>query len=193
MKKISLVSIFIIYCTFLFSQDINTLELKEVSSGNPVMLKSIINKKGAFIFFIDNTCAFVNSYKSRLTFISSDMASKGYSVIFVNPHEKNNPGTDNINAMSNFFSNKNWTGKYYSDNNQDLVKLLGASNLPEVFFVTLKGTQLNVIYQGALDDNPQNEKAVETTYITEAEEAKSQGKKVSTAKVPAMGCRIKRF
>ncbi len=176
-----------------FAQDINALELTNVNSGNAVYLKNNINKKGAVIIFIDNTCAFVESYKSRLTFLSKDFTSKGYSVLFVNPHEKNNPGSDNINASNEFFANKNWSGKYYSDTNQDLVQVLGATKLPEVFFVTLDGTKLKVIYKGAIDDNPQNEKAVKTTYISDAEKNKSAGEKVVPSTTPALGCRIKRF
>lgn len=193
MKKLSFIFLLLVGSIALYSQDINTLELTDVNSANSIYLKNNINKKGAIIIFIDNSCAFVESYKSRLTFISKDFASKGYSVLFVNPHAKNNPGTDNINASNEFFANKNWSGKYYSDTNQELVKLLGVTKLPEVFFVTLNGTKLNVIYQGALDDNPQNEKAVKTTYITEAEKMKANGNKVSPAKVPALGCRIKKF
>ena len=193
MKTVTLI-LFLMIGTFgIYSQDINTLELTQVSSANPVYLKSQINKKGAFIFFIDNSCAFVNSYNARLTFLSKELSASGYSVLFVNPHEQNNPATDNVNASNEFFANQNWTGKYYSDTNQELTKLLGATKLPEVFFVTLDGTKLNVIYQGAIDDNPQNAKAVKTNYVTNAEEMKSNGKKVSPAKTPALGCRIKRF
>jgi hypothetical protein len=177
----------------LYSQDVNNLELKEVSTGKVVLLKNNINKNGAFIIFIDNSCAFVTSYNSRLSSISKDLTNKGYSVLFVDPHEKNNPGTDNIKAMNQFFSNKNWSGKYFSDENHALVKLLGATKLPEVFFVTMNGNKLTIIYQGALDDNPQNENAVKSTYITEAEKMKSGGKNVNPTKVPALGCRIKRF
>lgn len=193
MKKLSFLFLLMVAGSNIQSQDINKLELTDVNSANKIYLKNIINKKAAFIIFIDNTCAFVDSYDARLTFLSKQLTNKGHLVLFVNPHEKNNPATDNVNASNEFFANKNWTGKYYSDTNQDLVKLLGATKLPEVYFVTLQGTKLNVIYQGAIDDNPQNEKAVKTTYITTAEEMKANGENVSPTKVPPLGCRIKRF
>ncbi|MBK6264722.1 redoxin domain-containing protein [Marivirga sp. S37H4] len=193
MKTFTL-SIIIVFSTLIISaQDIGSIQLKEVKSGQSVALGSKIGNKGAFIMFVDNTCPFVDSYNSRISSFSQKQTEKGYSILFVNPHEKNNPSTDNLASMQKFFSGKNWSGAYYSDPENKLVKLLGATKLPEVFFVQVSGNQLKVLYQGAIDDNPQNAAEVTKNYAENALSSFESGAKIQPAKMPAMGCRIKRF
>ncbi|GAA5021362.1 hypothetical protein GCM10011506_02930 [Marivirga lumbricoides] len=190
---------FILYIFFVFTisaanaQDISTINLKEVKTGQSVDLKSKISSKGAFIFFIDDTCPFVDSYMSRLQDFSQKQSGKGYAVLFINPHENNNPSTDNLAEMKKYFSAKKLGGVYFSDTDHALVKALGATKLPEVFFVKLNGNQLSIIYQGAIDNNPQNAGEVSNNYLSDAVSAHEAGKKPSTSKTPALGCRIKRF
>lgn len=188
---ISIVFIFNVY--FLTAQDISSVQLKDVNSGQSVSLKSKISSKGAFIFFIDDTCPFVDSYMSRLQEFSQKQSKSGYAVLFVNPHENNNPSTDNMAEMKKYFAGKKLGGSYFSDTDQSLVKVLGATKLPEAFFVKLNGNQLNIIYQGAIDNNPQNAAEVSKRYLSEAVSDSEAGKKAATSKTPPLGCRIKKF
>lgn len=178
---------------YLSAQDISSVQLKDVNSGQSVALKSKINAKGAFIIFIDDTCPFVDSYMSRLQEFSQKYSNSGYAVIFVNPHENNNPSTDNLAEMKKYFAGKKLGGSYFSDTDQSLVKVLGATKLPEVFFVKMNGNQLNIVYQGAIDNNPQNAAEVSSSYLSDAVSDSEAGKKPATAKTPPLGCRIKKF
>jgi len=190
--------LFLSFFTFITAFNINaqgveSANLIDINSGKQESLASIIGSKTAIILFADNSCPYVDYYKSRIKKISEKAVNNGVKVIFINPHQEKKPAENSLAQIKSFAQKVNWKGKFYSDPSQEVVALLGAIKLPEAFIIKLSGTQVQKIYAGAIDDNPQNKQAVKSNYVLQALENLLTNNKITNPFISATGCRIKKF
>ena len=71
-----------------------------------------------------------------------------------------------------------------------MADAFGASRTPEVFLFNRKG---ELVYKGAIDDNPQDPGGVKRTHLKEAINELTQGRPVSIKETRSIGCGIKRL
>lgn len=163
--------------------------LKNVISGNSGSISSLAGSKGTAIVFINNNCPFVKAYEARIGDLMSSYKSKGIAFVFVNPSVKRNGEKDSEAAMKKYFNNLNWNVPYLADPDQMLTQQLGATRLPEVFVLNSGG---QLVYSGALDNNPQDESSANQHYLKAVLNSVISGQKPSKNHM-ALGCRIKKF
>jgi thioredoxin-related protein len=193
MKKFLLSISLLVIVVFANAQSIEGVSLKNVNTGKNEAAAAIIGSSITVIIFIDNECPYVNSYQARIKKFSAEALASGYNMIFINPHEEKKPNENSLALMKKFMSTSLWKGTLYSDSKQQLVEVLGATKLPEVFIVKSNGSSLKILYKGAFDDNPQNASQVKTQYAVEALKAVEEKSQPQKSQMMAMGCRIKKF
>ncbi len=78
---------------------------------------------------------------------------------------------------------------YLADKEQKAMENFGARKSPEVFLLS---PQLNIVYSGAIDDNPQVATDTKQNYLKDAIDKFLAGQKIEVANNRVLGCTIKR-
>ncbi len=193
MKKLFFSMLCLFTLVFANAQTIDGISLKNVTTGQNELLANILAGTKSVIIFVDTDCPFVNSYKQRIKEFSEEAMAKGYKVIFVNPHEEKKPVENSLAQMKRSAAASGWKGTFYSDAGQNLVQILKATKLPEVFIVKTNGKNMNVLYVGAIDDNPQNAAEVKEQFALDALTKITSSGSAAKVSTVTMGCRIKKF
>lgn len=74
------------------------------------------------------------------------------------------------------------------DSTGNVGRLFGARTTPHMYIINPRG---ELVYQGAIDDNPHMDERESLNYVSEALKALKEGKKISTAKTAPYGCSVK--
>jgi len=169
----------------LFAQTaITPTELPNVVTGQNEMIAPCSGCSGAVIIFWTSNCPYVKQYEDRAKQLVSKYNGK-VSFYFVEA----NPGADE----SQFKEVANgWNASFLSDKKQTLMNALGARKSPEAFVLKPDGKNLKVIYQGAIDDNPQVASDADNKYLTDAIDALIAGSIPKTPTERAIGCTIRK-
>ena len=91
--------------------------------------------------------------------------------------------------MKSFIANSGIEIPYLSDKEKVALKTLGGKRCPEVFVIT--PANWNVVYSGAIDNNPQVASDVSESYLTLVLDEVIRGSKVSLQSKRPTGCIIK--
>jgi peroxiredoxin len=171
--------------------DIATDFKLENVDGKMVSLSDYNQAKGFIIIFTCNTCPFSVAYEDRIIALNNMYESKGYPVIAIMPNNPTASPGDSMDAMKSRSKAKGFTFPYLMDKNQEIYPKYGASKTPHVYVLqkTKKGNQVK--YIGAIDDNYQDAKAVNQTYVEDAVNALLDGKPITETHTRAIGCTIK--
>lgn len=81
---------------------------------------------------------------------------------------------------------------YLADKQQAVMTAFDARRSPEAFVLKPSGGKFQIIYKGAIDDNPQSAQAVTANYLPDAIEHVVSGKPLMTSQTRAAGCSIRR-
>jgi hypothetical protein len=127
----------------------------------------------------------------RIIELDNKYSGKGYPVIAIMP---NNPVTkpgDNMEAMQAKAKQKSFPFPYLIDEGQKIYPQYGATKTPHVYILqkTKKGNEVK--YIGAIDDNYQDAKAVNTKFVEDAVDALLSSKEIKVTQTKAIGCSIK--
>ena len=161
-------------------------KLKNVD-GKMVSLAGIKNAKGYIVVFTCNECPFSKLYEDRLIALHNKYASKGYSVVAINPNSPDN-SAEGYAAMQTRSKEKGFTFAYLYDGDQTIYPKYGADRTPHVF---LLDKDRRVQYIGAIDDNSKVPESVTVKYVENAIESLEKGEKPSPNFTKAIGCTIK--
>lgn len=161
--------------------------LKNVD-GTMVSLKDYTNEKGVILIFNCNHCPYAKLYEQRIIELHRHYKHKKFPVVSVNPNDSTAYPEDGFSYMAG----KRYEFPYLLDN-EGVYKHYGATKTPHVFLLANEGNHFNVAYIGAIDDNPQNSKAVEEKYLEMAIKAIDTNQKADPAVTKAIGCSIKPF
>ena len=159
--------------------------------GKMVSLTDYKDAKGFIVIFTCNTCPYAVAYEDRIIALDKKYKQKGYPVIAIMPNNTEVKPGDNMEAMQKRAKVKGFTFPYLMDDGQKIYPQYGATKTPHVY-VLQKSTKGNVVqYIGAIDDNYQDEEAVEVKYTEDAVDALLNGKEIKETKTRAIGCSIK--
>jgi peroxiredoxin len=75
-----------------------------------------------------------------------------------------------------------------SDPNGTVGRLYGAKTTPHMFIIAADGT---IVYQGAIDDDPTDEKPQDRNYVADAIRQLKAGQKVEVTETKPYGCSVK--
>jgi peroxiredoxin len=165
------------------------VRMKDVN-GKQVSLNEAKKKNGLLVMFTCNTCPYVVKNQSRTLKVSNAATKNDIGVILVNSNEGSRIGADSYIAMQAYAKDQGYKWHYVVDEKSALADAFGANRTPETFLFDSKG---KLVYHGAIDDNPTDDKAVTRKHLNEAMVDMVGGKDVSVKTSRSVGCGIKRL
>ncbi|MBI3509697.1 MAG: redoxin family protein [Bacteroidetes bacterium] len=163
--------------------------LINVMNDKPVTLNSQKKKNGLLVMFSCNTCPFVIANEKRIAKVQHDIQKLEIGMVIINSNEGYRDGDDSKSAMKDYGSRQKFLTPYLLDVNSVFADAFGATRTPECFLFNKDG---NLVYQGAIDDSPKDESAVQHHYLMDAMTALVAGKDIEVKTTVSTGCGIKR-
>ena len=111
----------------------------------------------------------------------------GIGYVGINSNDENNYPEDSYENMVKR-ANKGLPYSYLHDATQQVAQHYGAKRTPEFF---LFNSQLELVYQGRMDDSPRNPAEVTTSELTDAITAMLAGQTPSVVQTDSIGCSVK--
>lgn len=199
MKKISLLSAFILFGVFGFTppealqigapMPKPTVKMKDIS-GKEVSLAEAKGANGTLVMFSCNTCPYVIKNQTRTNEILAYATSKNIGVAILNSNEAYRDGEDSFEAMKEYARKQGYKWYYTIDKNHEIADAFGATRTPEVFLFDKAGI---LVYHGAIDDSPADASSVKRVHTKEAIDEMTSGKEISVKTSRSIGCGIKRL
>jgi peroxiredoxin len=199
MKKVILFSLLAFFAGRIIAQNIQsipvgsaapltTVAMKDIS-GKSVSIKEAMGTKGVLVMFSCNTCPYVIKNQTRTKAIADYALANGYGVIIINSNEAQRDGADSYDAMKAYAKEQGYHYYYTVDENAKVADAFGATRTPEIFLLDASG---NVVYKGAIDDNPSDANNVKREHAKQAIAENASGKTIVVKESRSVGCTIKR-
>ena len=166
------------------SEDIKMLDV----SGKKISLGDAKGENGLLVIFSCNTCPWVKRWEDRYVELAKTYKPKGVGVIAINSNESNFQSSESLDEMRKIAEEKKYNFFYAMDDGSKLAREFGASKTPHVFLFDKND---NLVYRGAVDDNPKTAKKVKKPYVASAIDAMLVGNDIKYASTKALGCGIK--
>lgn len=144
--------------------------------------------KAVAVVFMCNHCPYVRLYLDRMKQLQSEFQDRGFILVGINPNDDVQFPEDSFEQMKVFAMEQQLNFPYLRDITQDVAQSFGASRTPEVFLIDQAGL---IQYTGAIDDNPQDAGAVQTSYLQEAIANLLAGEGITDPTSSAIGCSVK--
>ena len=185
----------IIFLVFLLpfagkGQQISDFTLPNVVDGQDFTLSSWSDARAVVVIFYSGKCAYGNYYLSRIKSLMAEFKPKKGRFLLINANNSNYVPEESPAAMREFAREHNLP-VYLADKEQQVKNMLGATRTPEVFVLKPSQGQYTVIYQGAIDDNPQSASDVNHPYLRDALLNLLANKKINVNQTRPVGCLIK--
>jgi peroxiredoxin len=165
-------------------------KLKNID-GKMVSLGDYKTAKGFIIVFTCNHCPYANAYVQRIIDLDKQFKSQGYPVIAISSNDASAIPDDSYDKMVAYAKDKGFTFPYLYDESQQVAQSFGAQRTPHVFVLSKTNKGLQVVYEGAIDDNTEDASQVQHHYVQDAVNALLQGKQPAVNSTKAIGCTIK--
>ncbi len=165
-------------------------KLKNID-GKFISLSNYPTAKGFIVIFTCNHCPYAIAYQDRINMLDKKYKSMGYPVIAINPNDPEIVPEDSYENMVLRAKEKKYTFPYLFDETQSIYRKYGAKKTPHVYLLQKKGSDLTVMYIGAIDDNYQDATQVKDHFLADAVDALLADKKPDPAVTKAIGCSIK--
>jgi len=140
------------------------------------------------LIFTSNTCPYSVKYESRIMQLSADFSSKDVEIVLVNP---NSGPEDGVQEMKSKARELGYTFPYLKDHDQILTDIFSATRTPEAFLLKPVSGGFELLYSGAIDDNPQAGSDVENYHLKSAIEKSLRGESVAKPQTRVTGCIIR--
>jgi hypothetical protein len=160
------------------------------TDGESHSLESLAESNGILVIFSCNTCPFVIKWEDRYPALAELAAENEIGFVLVNSNEAKRDGEDSIEEMLSHAEEKGYSNvPYVVDENSKLANAFGGKTTPHVF---LFNAEMELVYEGAIDDNLDDASAVKKPYLMNAIENMAEGKEIDPKNTKAIGCSIKR-
>ena len=165
------------------------IKMKDIS-GKEISLKDAKTGKGLLVMFSCNTCPYVIKNQGRTNEAAKHALDNGIGVAILNSNEGKRDSDDSYEDMKAYGKEQGYKWYYLMDNNSALADAFGANRTPECFLFNAEG---ELVYHGAIDDNPSDASAVGRKHLVTAIDEMKIGKDISVKKSKSVGCTIKRL
>jgi thiol-disulfide isomerase/thioredoxin len=179
--KYLLIGALFFYMTSASGQDISEINLY-TPDGKSLTLNRAIDKKLAVVLFVSIDCPYSHYYEERIAQIINEYNSR-VNFLLINP----NPGE----FGKSYSPGHKHNAPYYLDKEQEAAEILGVRKCPEAVIVSKSGTNIDILYSGALDDSPQLASDVQEAYLGEALKSILSGGKPEVRETRPTGCMIR--
>jgi peroxiredoxin len=141
------------------------------------------------VMFICNHCPFVKHVRQELARLGADYGERGVAIFGINSNDASRYPGDSADAMRREIDTWGYTFPYLIDADQSVAKSYRAACTPD--FYLFDGDR-KLVYRGQLDaSRPSNNEPVDGHELRAALDAVLDGRSVSPAQVPSIGCSIK--
>ncbi|WP_373521752.1 thioredoxin family protein [Aquiflexum sp.] len=161
--------------------------------GKIISQESYPDAKGFILVFTANTCPYAMAYEDRLIGLDDKFSQQGYPVIAINANSPEASPADSFEKMQEKVKTKKFSFPYLYDEGQLVTDQYGARATPHIFLLKREGSELKVMYTGALDNDTQNVNPDKTLYVENAIALLEAGKEIMVNSTKAIGCTIKRL
>jgi len=172
-----------------YSQNFSQLTATDAVSGSLKSLSNLAKEKGVVLIFHDPSCPFAKLYESRIKALKTKFEAQGIAFVLINPQAQNNESEQT--RLRSYIDESGLNIPYLIDGEQEWIKLFQVSKIPEVILLVPGKTGLEVVFKGAIDNNPQLESAVTEKYLEMALIQVVRGEKPTVSQVRAIGCNIR--
>ncbi len=190
-SKVYLAFLILLGCSFSLSAQPKTItdfKLPSAIGSTEVALSDFKSEKGLVVIFTGNNCPYDKYYRQRIVNLSHQCAQSGLPFLLINSH----PGAaENLSKMGSTAKIAGFDMPYLKDASQAVLRDFGAKKSPEAFLLKNSRGKFQVIYQGAIDNNPQVAADVKENYLLKSIEHFFAGKAPAQASVRPTGCIIR--
>lgn len=172
------------------AQRISNIEVTDAVSGELFSWEQHRSAKGVVLIFSSLTCPFSKLYENRIAALYEEFSTKGVVFALVNPHVSLG-STESQESMAKVAQEKQYAMPFLMDTEQELTDYLEVTKIPEVVVITQGPTGYAVVYQGAIDNNPQSPNSAQMKYLENALTNLLARKSPSPASTRAVGCNIR--
>ena len=198
MKKILLTTIALILASLAYTQADKELvgnsapnfKLENVDN-QMISLMDYSDAEGIILVFTCNHCPYAKMYEDRIIELDKKYRNNGFPVVAINPNDPSQYPEDSFKNMKKRAKEKGFTFPYLFDKTQETATAYGAIRTPHVYLLKNEQDDFQVVYAGAIDDNPKKAEDVETKFLEDAIEAVKSNSKVDPEHTKAIGCSIK--
>ena len=167
---------------------LSEISLVDVVSQQTINLEEMKMKNGTLIMFSCNTCPFVLKAQPRTAEMMKYAKNNNIGFVIINSNEAQRMDVDSRDKMETYANENNYM-YYFVDENSKIADLFGATKTPEVYLLNANN---ELVYTGAMDDNPSSPDEAKIYYLKDAMNALNDGKEIKTTTSKSVGCSIKR-
>lgn len=161
------------------------------TTGKQVSMSDYKDAKGFIIIFTCNHCPYAKAYEDRIIALDKKFKPLGFPVIAINPNNPLKQPEDSFEQMKIRAKEKAFTFPYVIDQGQKIYPQYGATKTPHVYVLSKSTSGNRVEYIGAIDDNYEDESAVNQRYVENAVNSLLQNREIAVKETKAIGCTIK--
>jgi peroxiredoxin len=161
------------------------------TEGKTVSLSDYTAQKGVIVVFTANQCPFSRAYEERLNALHKKWAAEGYPVVAINPNDPNTNEEDSMEQMRERAKAVGYAFPYLADPTQEVAQAFGAKRTPQAFVLQNTSGKFTLVYQGAVDNNPQDASAATRHHVEEVLLSLERNRTIETTTTRAIGCAIK--
>jgi len=159
------------------------------STNNKVVSTYDYSDKYAFLVLVTcNHCPYAQAYWPRVIKLAEKFEEDNLGVVAICGNDIAVQPQDSFDNMQRLAAQFRLSFPYLQDEDQSVMKQLGATKTPEVF---LFNSKRELVYKGAIDDSWDNESTVMSVYLDDAIEYTLDGIDIDYPEVEAEGCSIK--
>lgn len=190
MRKFSLILAILLIVNFnLKGQNLVQIELEDLVLSIPFKLENHQSSKAIVLIIMTNSCPFSRLYEDRIINLQKSFDEKEVVFALINPlvNKKEEESLENIKSK---IAQKNIKFSYLLDPDQRMTKSLKATKSPEAFVLTPSPTGFAIVYQGAIDNNPQLAQSVTKRHLETAINHVLKGQTPVPPYIRPVGCNI---
>jgi peroxiredoxin len=163
--------------------------LKDVTSGQDVILQSARGPKGLLVMFICTHCPFVKHLEKALAQLGRDYAAKDIGIVAISSNDAASYPEDSPAGLARQAKELGFNFPYLYDETQQVARNYNAACTPDFF---LFDSALKLVYRGQFDaSRPDNDISITGSDLRAALGAVIAGQPVNPAQRPSLGCNIK--
>lgn len=169
-------------------QGLEAVKLIDAVDGDSISLDHKSSGSLVVVIFTSNSCPYSVKYEDRINELYSSFNKRGIQLILVNPNKGPEDNLEQMKVKANVLGYK---FPYLKDHDQILTEIFGATRTPEAYLLKPVPNGYELVYSGAIDDNPQTGDDIENDYLRTAIENTLKGDPVLNTEVRVTGCVIK--
>lgn len=170
--------------------EISDFTLPNAADGSDFSLSQFSNAKAVAVIFTSHYCPYAKFYKDRISKLVDQYQGQNVRFILINSTnpQKSFSGSEDYMEIA---GKDSLSVPYLRDSQQKVADLFGARKTPEAFLLRKSNNNFEVVYHGALDDNPQVASDVNQHFLKDAIDAVLKGHLPLKAFNYPTGCIIK--